>query len=282
MKITLTAILIVIYLLFNSCTENAVDDNYTDCHLGSEEFMGNSLPDTPDNAVKIQIQRSIAFRNSLPCELFQWTFQNPNIYAIVLNEFLDDYTARNKFVAINMIWSMTHNSNYSGDKFYADADEGSAFFTGDSQFIPHSFIAGDLEISVNFGSTFSDGKSAEKAVSPLLTEILQNSIANANHILPPNQKITSIEIKSTTNGTHIRSSNHTKKTAIDISKINDVEIIQQSTTAIVPVFQQALDQEPYIRENFGPAFKHKTFADGSKDNNFKVPGHFDHIHISVQ
>lgn len=65
------------------------------------------------------------------------------------------------------------------------------------------------------------------------------------------------------------------KRAIDISRINGVPIIVQGNSAIVQALQNAFDASTGIRENFGPAFKHKL---GSP---WTVGGHEDHIHISI-
>jgi hypothetical protein len=38
----------------------------------------------------------------------------------------------------------------------------------------------------------------------------------------------------------------------------------------------------YIRENFGPYFKHKTLTNGNRDLSYPVSRHKDHIHISIR
>ena len=46
--------------------------------------------------------------------------------------------------------------------------------------------------------------------------------------------------------------------------------------------QEAFDNFIYIRENFGPYFKHKTLTNGNRDLNYSVNDHISHIHISVR
>ncbi|AWI26608.1 hypothetical protein [Flavobacterium pallidum] len=284
MKIFITAISLILVFSY-SCSGTASGDGYDgDCQASEiPEMRFDKLPaDTVGDVVTIQLYRAKTFRKALPCDLSEWAAINPNVYSVILNEFLDDYTPEHKFVALRMMWSMSYNDNYSGDGFYADADDGTADFSGDLELIPRYFTVDGLPVEIDFGNTFSDGDNARKPVSPLLVEVLRNVIRDANRVLPPNQKIHSIEVISTTNGSHIAGSNHAKKSALDISKINGSAVFEPSLHDIVAAMQWAFDSELHIRENFGPLFKHKTFADGSRDNNFKVPGHFDHIHISVQ
>ena len=47
--------------------------------------------------------------------------------------------------------------------------------------------------------------------------------------------------------------------------------------------QKAMNTFKYVRENFGPAAKHKyTLENNSWDRDYKVGGHTDHIHFSVR
>ncbi len=239
------------------------------------------LPDTiPQIKSEIQIKRATAFRNSLEPDLLKWTFEYPDLYSIIVNEFIADYTPRNEFIAYSMIRSMAYNNNYSGDDFMADGDESNIPYSGNLVFIPKIIRTNGCATVVYFGSTFSDGENAQQMVSAILLEGLESGLEKVNSVLP--EKIKSIEIKCTSNGTHALTSNHYNKTALDITKINGHKIADIRFENLVYELQDAFDQYPQIRENFGPAFKHKTEANGSKNANYSIPGHFDHIHISVQ
>ena len=49
------------------------------------------------------------------------------------------------------------------------------------------------------------------------------------------------------------------------------------------ITQNAMDNFQYIRENFGPHFKHKYSIETNTWNyNHPVSGHKDHIHIAVR
>ena len=108
------------------------------------------------------------------------------------------------------------------------------------------------------------------------------ALEQANSNLSNSEKINSIYIKATTNGNHSSNSNHSKGTAVDISRINGIMILNLATNSQVVALQNAFDEYQNIRENFGPYFKHKTFPNGSVNLNYPVIGHNDHIHISVQ
>ncbi|WP_298152819.1 hypothetical protein [Flavobacterium sp.] len=235
----------------------------------------------PLTKAEILIEREMAFRSSLPPDLFEWTTHNANLYAIIVNEFITDYTPRNELIAYYMIWSMAYNDNYSEDQFIADNDEFNEIYNGSVVEIPDSFQMDDGSlVSICFGDTYSDTEQSNKMVSPLLVEVLKTSLKKANSVLI--EKIASVEIKATTNGTHHLRSNHYNKTALDISKVNGQQIFLSATENGVFELQKAFDENPKIRENFGPFFKHKTETDGIRNNHFKIPGCFDHIHISVQ
>ncbi|HKY04796.1 MAG TPA: hypothetical protein VJQ56_07900 [Blastocatellia bacterium] len=75
-------------------------------------------------------------------------------------------------------------------------------------------------------------------------------------------------------------SRHNTGRAVDISRVNGVKLIvgfnsNAHVTAIVKAIQQKFESFPDRRENFGPHFKKKL------GQPFSVPGHKDHIHLSV-
>ncbi|PCI11700.1 MAG: hypothetical protein COB73_01595 [Flavobacteriaceae bacterium] len=141
---------------------------------------------------------------------------------------------------------------------------------------------GDL-ISIQFGVTISDNISANQLVSTDLIDGLKFALEQANSNLPVVDKITDIYIMATTNGNHSATSNHTNGTAIDISRINGKKMFTTGVTNQIIELQNAFDSYTYIRENFGPSFKHKFDLNTNTWNyNYPIGGHSDHIHISVR
>jgi len=157
-------------------------------------------------------------------------------------------------------------------------------YTGLKQFISNPLILSDGNtINLTFGTTISDGISANKEVSIDLINGLKYAIQNANNNLSSNNKITSIYISATTNGKHSSTSNHTNGTAIDISRINGKKMAITGLTNQIKELQKAFDNFQYIRENFGPYFKHKYYiGSGVWNYNHSIGGHKDHIHIAVR
>jgi hypothetical protein len=85
---------------------------------------------------------------------------------------------------------------------------------------------------------------------------------------------------SSADDSHILPSRHAQRKAVDISRINGRHIkgtygVDAAITDIVQRIQKSFDQVPGRRENFGPYFKHKS------GKPYNVPGHDDHIHLSV-
>ncbi|MFC3416081.1 hypothetical protein [Algoriphagus hitonicola] len=157
-------------------------------------------------------------------------------------------------------------------------------FQGEKVKIPTTLILqnGD-QIKIEFGITQSDRKSANQEVAKLLLEGIKHAIEKANLKLSGNEKITSIYIAATTNGTHGPGSNHYNGTAIDISRINGVKMSVSGITNQIIQLQIAMDNFPNVRENFGPHFKHKFSIETGKWNySHPVGGHSDHIHFSVR
>jgi len=160
---------------------------------------------------------------------------------------------------------------YSGDGF-DDPDFSSSNYTGPTTKIPTTIkLDNGQEVNVTFGITKSDQKSANNPVKPSLVNAIKFALNDASKIV----KITHIHISATTNGAHHPESNHYKNKAVDISRINNQYIFDIQNSNLVKSLQEAFDKFPEIRENFGPAFKHKF------GQPYNVGGHNDHIHISV-
>ena len=163
----------------------------------------------------------------------------------------------------------------SPDDNYVEIDEKSL--------IPNPLILdnGD-QINIEFGIT-NDGVNANQEVRNHTIEGLKFALNEANNNLSSSDKITSIYIMATTNGAHSSTSNHSKATAIDISRINGVKMAVSGVTEQIIKLQEALDNYEYIRENFGPYFKHKYSIETDTWNyNHSIGGHKDHIHMATR
>ncbi len=147
-------------------------------------------------------------------------------------------------------------------------------------------LANGDQISVTFGTTKSDNLSANQNVSTDLIDGIKFAIEEANKNLSSSNKITSIHIHCTTNGKHSATSNHSKATAVDISRINGAKMILTGVNNQIRELQKAMDKFTFVRENFGPYFKHKFSKElpvGQRWNyNHPVSGHKDHIHFSIR
>jgi len=161
--------------------------------------------------------------------------------------------------------------NYSGDGFN-DFDDNTSD-SGPKTYFPTSIqLNNGKKVTVTFGTTSSDNKSAYQQVSVKLIQ----AVVNALNLSSAQITITDIYIKATTNGAHAPTSNHYLGLAVDISRING-QYVQNlgGSNPLVQQLQIALDNVPNSRENFGPAFQHKLGTD------HYVGGHTDHIHFSV-
>ncbi len=212
-------------------------------------------------------------------------YQN-DIYAIITNNepsSSGNNGQTNVELAHQIVNSMTNNDGYSGDGFMGDSDSDNSDYTGPKQLIPNTITLNDGSVvAVVFGTTSSDNLNSNNLVAVSLVESITHALNEANSNLQSNNKITSIYIAATTNGSHSATSNHSKGTAVDISRINGTKIVNLGANNQVIALQNGFDSYNNIRENFGPYFKHKTLPDGSVNLNWQIAGHQDHIHISVQ
>lgn len=157
-------------------------------------------------------------------------------------------------------------------------------FVGTKQLMPNPLILsnGD-QVSIQFGTTKSDNQNANQEVSIDLINGIKFAIENANINLSTSDKITSIYIMATTNGMHSPTSNHSNGTAVDISRINGKKMSLSGITNKITELQKGFDSFIWIRENFGPAFKHKFYNNTNTWNlNYNIGGHTDHIHVSIR
>lgn len=88
---------------------------------------------------------------------------------------------------------------------------------------------------------------------------------------------------ATTNGGHGDYSNHYTGKAMDISRINGAKMALSGVNNQIIELQKAFDNYQFIRENFGPYFKHKYFIGSDTwDYSFPVGGHQSHIYVSTR
>ena len=138
-------------------------------------------------------------------------------------------------------------------------------------------------VRIDYGTTTSDQVRANQEVSVVLVDGFKKILASANKNLQQQDRIKSIHIMATTNGKHGANSNHYHGAAADINRINNKRMVITGLTAQITQLQKAMDNFEYVRENFGPAMKHKyTLENKSWDYEYQVDGHTDHIHFSVR
>ena len=157
-------------------------------------------------------------------------------------------------------------------------------YQGETSFISNPLILENgAEINITFGTTKSDNENANKEVALDLIDGIKFAIQLANENLDSSQQITSIHIHCTTNGQHSATSNHSRATAVDISRINNTKMIVTGVTDQITELQNAMDQFEWVRENFGPHFKHKySIETGEWNLNHPIGGHKDHIHFAIR
>jgi len=202
------------------------------------------------------------------------------------NNYLQTFANKDYHITTNYIFPTNNESDVSQlptqDMYLEDYD------LPTSMHIPGFFVLSNgLTVRVTFGSSLKKPEnliiSADRLVDQRLVSTLLNALTKANESV----KITEIHISTTTNGhdgSKYINSNHRKENgarAIDISRINGIPVIELGPhNQLVIALQEALDEIPIVRENFGPYFMHK------KKRNYKshklAASHRTHIHFSVE
>jgi hypothetical protein len=128
-------------------------------------------------------------------------------------------------------------------------------------------------VTVEFASTVVN------SVEPTMLEGVKHCVRPD---IAPGHQLDRIFVSSVKDGTHATASRHFQGLgkAVDISRINGKKMATHfpsdgDVKAIVEAIQTAFETFAQKRENFGPFMKKKEGA------NHSVPGHKDHIHISV-
>jgi hypothetical protein len=126
-----------------------------------------------------------------------------------------------------------------------------------------------------------DGISSNQQINVRTLECLKSALEIVNE---DGQVINSIVITATTNGHPYfnldgspKISDHHPGAAIDIGAINGIVI--NGPSALTLFLQSALNQFPYIRENFGPGSQ-QCYKFGLNLGKV-IPGHNGHIHFSI-
>lgn len=151
-------------------------------------------------------------------------------------------------------------------------------------YIPIPIVLSTLDtVQIKFGITISDQMHANQKVSKILIEGITHAVELANGNLLDSDRIKSIYVMATTNGKHGSNSNHYHGAAADISRINDEKMALSGITYQIIQLQNAFDNYAYVRENFGPAMKHKYKIENDTWNySHNVGGHDTHIHFSIR
>lgn len=164
-----------------------------------------------------------------------------------------------------------------------DYQDDNYIFQGVKNLIPNPLVLSNGDtVNVTFVTYTSDNKSSNQKVAVELVNSIKFALEQANNSLSTSDKITSINVYATTNGDHT-GPNHYNGTAIDINRINGKRMAITGLTNQIKELQKGFDNFQYIRENFGPYFKHKyDLYNNTWNYNYSVSGHKDHIHISVR
>jgi len=218
---------------------------------------------------------------------YNWALTNTEEAARIM-EFLDDnnFSSNSKDFANKALPILLNNGSVYFDSAYipiATPDDNYSY-QGPKELIPTTInLANGDVVNIEFGVTSSDGISANQKIATHLIEGLKFALNEANNNLNDTDKITDLYIMATTNGVHGPYSNHSNGTAIDISRINNVKMALSENVSQISELQNAFDNYEFIRENFGPYFKHKYSIENNTWNyNHPVGGHSDHIHISTR
>ncbi len=172
---------------------------------------------------------------------------------------------------ITTLLKFLQNQNYIDEEDFLDDDTNIPMPNDTTELLPDSIILYNGKvISVTYGNT-DDGVNSKLQVSKRVLVALKQALELVNIY----EDIYSINISASTNGKHTSKSDHYKKLALDISKINGKYIILTGPNSKVVRLQQAFEVVPNRRENFGPFLKLRL---GQPIN---VSKHHDHIHFSV-
>ncbi len=124
---------------------------------------------------------------------------------------------------------------------------------------------------VTFENDVPGGQSTDQPVSTETALMVEATIASSG--------VDSVNINSTSGGTHSTQSRHYSGKAVDINKVNGSKANSENPGSAA--IQNAASKQSNIRENFGPVSNTKTVGGKTVDYASKVAtGHKTHIHLS--
>ncbi|TYA52258.1 hypothetical protein [Formosa maritima] len=222
-------------------------------------------------------------------DVIDWIKDDLNAYQLKrVQTFLQNHEVSEEAIAFAMeaIEALLDGGEVDFEELYIQTDtpDDNYVYLGQKVNIPNQIILNDNSIvNVTFNSNTSDGVSSNQEVSIYLLESIEFALNEANNNLDSSDKINEVNIYCTTNGNHSTTSNHYNGTAVDINSINRQRMALTGVTNQIIQLQEGFDNYQYIRENFGPHFKHKyDIYSNTWNHNYPVGGHGDHIHISVR
>ncbi len=130
--------------------------------------------------------------------------------------------------------------------------------------------------TVTFQNDNPNGASPNQPVATKTANMVEGAISKAG--------VQSVNINSTTGGTHGARSAHYSGRAVDINRVNGQRV--NPTNAAAAGIQQAARQGGSVRENFGPTIMEKTTTPGGSPgavtNQSLIDAHQNHVHLSGQ
>ena len=132
-------------------------------------------------------------------------------------------------------------------------------------------------LSFNGKITFNNDEKPKPSTNLPVSESLAKMIENI-----PRTSSYSLNINSTTGGTHSKTSFHYYGMAVDINKINGKRIDDPSNSQAVRRVQQLLTKEENIGECFGPFLNIRKNGKEIIQKPLMKEKHLNHLHISSQ
>ena len=136
--------------------------------------------------------------------------------------------------------------------------------------------AGKNGPTITFKNDDPKGASPNQPVTTPTAKMVEGAVVQSG--------VKSVNINSTTGGTHAATSRHGQGKAVDINNVNGQPVKSQGASPAVKSLQAAFEAQSNSRENFGPANQTKTLTPGSTP--VQMPGvaadHQDHLHESGQ
>ena len=289
--------IIVIIISGAGGMQRSVNTNTDDCpgcaDVNTDGGIGVNEPSM--ESMRVDLMHRLQVNDSNQINWVNDDMNNQNVIDII--SFLNLHTDPNgndTLHAINFAQSAVEALMNNGEVDFGelfiivDTPDDNYIYQGMKQYIPNPITLSNGDtVNVTFVTYTSDNKSSNQKVAVELVNAMRFALEQANNNLPYSDKITSINVYATTNGHGVTGpSNHLKATAVDINSINGKRMALSGVTNQIIQLQTAFDNFEYIRENFGPFFKHKFSKDnqiGSQWNyNYPISGHTDHIHISIR